>query len=85
MDDTHDYDRREEEAWAEQGVKRNEGGREVERHCALKPRTRANDGNGQYSRWVRGGTRGWGMARAIAPPHGMEKRSLRADPSGEVR
>jgi hypothetical protein len=45
MHDTHDYDGREEEAWVEEGVKRNEGGREVERHCALKPRTRANDGN----------------------------------------
>jgi hypothetical protein len=47
--DTHDCDRREEEPWVEQGIKRNEGGREVERHCAWKRRTRANDNFwGQY-------------------------------------
>jgi hypothetical protein len=39
MHGTHDCDRREEEPWVEQGVKRNEDGREVERHCALKRRT----------------------------------------------
>ena len=37
MHGTHDCDKREDsEAWIEYGVKRNKGGREVERHSVLK-------------------------------------------------
>lgn len=46
MHDTHNCDGRKEEARIEKGVKRNEGGGEVEGHCALKPRSPlAKDGN----------------------------------------
>ena len=47
MHDTHDCNGREDEAWVEEGVKRYEGGREVEWHCALQPRSPLpiNDGS----------------------------------------
>jgi hypothetical protein len=46
MHDTHNSDGREDEAGVEESVKRNEGGGEVEGHCALKPRSSlAKDGN----------------------------------------
>lgn len=45
MHDTHNSNRREEEARVEESVKRNEGGGEVEGHCALIPRSSlAKDG-----------------------------------------
>jgi hypothetical protein len=49
MHDTYDCHGREEKTGVEaveEGVKRNEGGGEVEGHCALKPRSfLAKDGN----------------------------------------
>lgn len=46
MHDTHDCHGREEETGVEESVKRNEGGGEVEGHCALKPRSfLAKDGD----------------------------------------
>lgn len=46
MHDTHDCHGREEETRVEEGIKRNEGGGEVEGHCALKPRSfLAKDGD----------------------------------------
>jgi len=73
MNGTHDSDRGEDEAGVEEGVKRNEGGRQVERHGALKPRSPlAKDGNlsGECSRRARGATVGRKKVRAIARAHG---------------
>jgi hypothetical protein len=74
MHDTHDSDRREEEAWVEYGVKRNEGGREVERHGALKPQLRTRRVNDdkicrQYSHRVSNLHEDGEWVRAISQPH----------------